>query len=146
MALPTRVARGFFEPLQSFNHEVDVLNRLLNQSSERLAGYPVDIREDGDHIIVDAELPGYSKDQVDITLENQVLTITAERQALPADGQSESPGNYLLNERRVRRFRRTFKLPPTVDEKTVQAKLEQGVLTITLSKREESKPRKIIVG
>lgn len=51
----------------------------------------------------------------------------------------------LLNERRYRRFQRSFTLPPTVDEQTVNAKLSDGILTIVLNKREETKPRKIQV-
>ena len=51
----------------------------------------------------------------------------------------------MLNERRCARFLRSFTLPPTVDEKSVQAKLADGVLTVTIKKREETKPRKINV-
>jgi HSP20 family protein len=51
----------------------------------------------------------------------------------------------LLHERRYTHFQRSFTLPPTVDEQTVNAKLQDGVLTITLNKREETKPRKISV-
>ena len=51
----------------------------------------------------------------------------------------------LLNERRYTRFLRSFTLPPTVDEQNVDAKLQDGVLTITLNKREESKPRRVQV-
>ena len=100
-----------------------------------------DVREDADHIYVEAELPGFRKDDVDITLENQTLTITAERKM---DEKENKPG-YLLHERRYSRFQRSFTLPPTVDEQTVNAKLNDGVLTITLNKREETKPRKVSV-
>jgi HSP20 family protein len=54
-------------------------------------------------------------------------------------------GDLLLHERRYSKFLRSFTLPPTVDEQTVNAKLADGVLTITLNKREETKPRKISV-
>jgi HSP20 family protein len=79
---------------------------------------------------------------VEITLQNQTLTISAERRL---EQQETKPGNYLLNERRFTRFLRSFTLPPTVDEKKVDAKLADGVLTIMLNKREETKPRKIQV-
>ena len=59
---------------------------------------------------------------------------------------SRPRGEYLLRERRYARFQRSFTLPPTVDESSVNAKLADGVLTITLNKREETKPRKIQVG
>ena len=147
MTLPARVARNFAGPIETFGREFDVLSRFFNagqgDGGARLAPYGVDIREDGDHLIVEAELPGFKKDDVDITLENQTLTIAAERREEKKD---QEEGGYLLNERRYSRFLRSFTLPPTVDEKSVQAKLENGVLTITLNKREETKPRKIAVG
>lgn len=148
MALPTRVQRGAaVDPFESFQREFDVLNRLFggNQGHDggaRLAPYGVDVREDGDHIYVEAELPGFKKDDVDITLENQTLTIAAERR----EEKEPKKGDLLLNERRYSRFLRSFTLPPTVDEKSVNAKLLDGVLTVTLNKREETKPRKIQVG
>jgi len=146
MALPTRVARGFVDPFENFTREFDVLNRFFNggqSNGGRLAPYGVDIREDGDSLVVEAELPGFKKEEVDITLENQTLTISAERKEETRD---QKQGEYLLNERRYSRFLRSFTLPPTVDEKSVQAKLEDGVLTVSLNKREETKPRKISVG
>ena len=145
MPLPARVARAFIDPAESFSRDFDVLSRFFNggqNQGERLAPYGVDIRENGDQLVVEAELPGFTKDQVDITLENQTLTIAAERRNEVKD---QNEGGYLLNERRFSRFLRSFTLPPTVDEKSVQAKLENGVLTVTLNKREETKPRKISV-
>ena len=146
MSLPTRVARGFVDPFENLTREFDVLNRIFNSgqgNGARLAPYGVDIREDGDSLVVEAELPGFKKEEVDITLENQTLTISAEKKE---EHREEKKGDYLLNERRYSRFLRSFTLPPTVDEKTVNAKLEDGVLTVSLNKREESKPRKITVG
>ena len=123
-----------------------MLNRFFanneNGGGTRLAPYGVDIREDGDTLVVEAELPGFKKDEVDITLENQTLTLSAERKV---ENKQDGQNGYLLNERRYTRFLRSFTLPPTVDEKSVQAKLEHGVLTVTLNKREETKPRKITV-
>ncbi len=147
MPLPARVARAFVDPVETFGREFDVLSRFFNagqaDGGARLAPYGVDIREDGDRLIVEAEMPGFKKEEVDITLENQTLTIAGERREEQKQ-QKEATG-YLLNERRYSRFLRSFTLPPTVDEKSVQAKLEHGVLTVTLNKREETKPRKISV-
>jgi HSP20 family protein len=148
MALPTRVNRAAsYDPFEAMQREFDsVLGRLLtgregDGGSGRLAPYGVDVREDADHIYVEAELPGFKKDDVDITLENQTLTISAERK----DQTEEKKGDLLLNERRYSRFLRSFTLPLSVDEQTVNARLNDGVLTVTLDKREESKPRKISV-
>ena len=146
MALPTRVHRNQGDAFELAQREFDsLLGRLIggretNGSSGYLAPYAVDVREDADHIYVEAELPGFKKEEVDITLENQQLTIAAERREA-----SEQKGEHLLRERRYSRFLRSFTLPPTVDEQSVNAKLTDGVLTITLTKREETKPRKVNV-
>jgi HSP20 family protein len=132
-------------PFEAAQRDFDTLiNRLFNgREGTGLAPYAVDVREDGDHIYVEADLPGFNKEEVDITLENSTLTIAAERKA---ESRQEKPGDYLLNERRFTRFLRSFTLPPTVDESSVQANLKDGVLIVTLNKREETKPRKIKVG
>jgi HSP20 family protein len=155
MALPTRVQRSGqpqYDPFEQAQREFDgMLNRFLagggrpaQNGGSYLAPYAVDVREDADHIYVEAELPGFKKDEVDITLENQTLTITAERRSEDRRGE-EKKGDLLLHERRYTRFQRSFTLPPTVDEQSVNAKLADGVLTVTLNKREETKPRKIQV-
>ena len=152
MALPTRVNRGFVDPMDLIGREFDgVLNRFFSggdatnggSRANWMAPYGVDIREDQDHLYVEADLPGFKKDEVDITLENQTLTISAEHRT---EATEEKKGDWLLNERRYARFLRSFTLPPTVDESKVDAKLADGVLRITLDKREETKPRKIQVG
>jgi HSP20 family protein len=144
--LPARVYRASRDPFEVMHREFDTaLNRMFGEESgSALAPYAVDVREDADHIYVDAELPGFKKEDVEITLENQTLTISAERHEKPENG--EKDGGYLLNERRYTRFLRSFTLPPTLDDKHVDAKLDNGVLTIALTKREETKPRKINVG
>src|SRR5688572_14483751 len=146
MALPTRVQRNQ-DPMELAQREFDtMLNRFFGGrengggTSAYLAPYAVDVREDGDHIYVEAELPGFKKEEIDITMENQQLTIAAERRE-GGNGKStgENRGEHLLHERRYTRFLRSFTLPPTVDDQTVNAKLTDGVLTITLNKREETK-------
>jgi len=155
MALPTRVQRGQgqIDPFESAQREFDtMLNRWFGGRESDgghggyLAPYAVDVREDKDHIYVEAELPGFKKDEVDITLENQTLTISAERKSEEKkQGDKGDKGDLLLHERRYSRFLRAFTLPPTVDEQSVNAKLNDGLLTITLNKREETKPRKVTV-
>ena len=163
MALPTRVNRGTtYDPFETAQREFDqMLGRWLggrtNDGGTALAPYGVDVREDCDHIYVEAELPGFRKDDVDITLEHGTLTITAVRSEQTENGhgkgnggggqpqQGKPQGEWLLRERRYTRFQRSFSLPPTVDDQSVNARLQDGVLTVTLNKREEVKPRKIQV-
>lgn len=102
--------------------------------------YPVDIHEDDDHLYVEAEMPGFSKEQVNVTLEDGVLHITAERKA-----ETTEKGKQHLAERRYTRVSRSFTLPIPVDEGAVDAKLANGVLHLTLTKSPEVKPRKITV-
>ena len=143
--LPTRVARALDDlPVEGLTRDFDSLvHRLFNvQNSGGFGAYAVDVREDADHIYVEAELPGFGKEDIDITMENTTLTISAERKT---EQKQSKPGEYLLNERRATRFVRSFTLPPTVDEGSVQANLADGLLTVMLNKREETKPRKIKV-
>src|SRR4051812_28009609 len=115
MALPTRVQRGQVDPFESAQREFDtMLNRWLGGRETTgggnggyLAPYAVDVREDGDHIYVEAELPGFRKEEVDITLENQTLTIAAERRTEQKQG-GDKKGDLLLHERRYSRFLRSF--------------------------------------
>jgi HSP20 family protein len=152
MALPTRVQR-YNDPVEQAQREFDTMlgrffgNR-LSDGGTTLAPYGVDVREDGDRIYVDAELPGFRKDEVNISLENQTLTIAAEHKDSDerrSDGTKSDKAEWLLRERHYSRFQRSFTLPPTVDPGSVVAKLNDGVLQITLNKREETKPRKIAV-
>ena len=147
MALPAKVQRGFVDPLDMIGREFDTaLNRFFQGGDggqrQYMAPYGVDICEDADHLYVEADLPGFKKDDVEITLENHTLTISAEHREEQAD---QKKGDWLLNERRYARFLRSFTLPPTVDDQKVDAKLLDGVLKVTLNKREETKPRKIQV-
>jgi HSP20 family protein len=131
--------------------DVDTLVRSLfgRDVPAGYANYAVDVYEDADHLHVDAELPGFTKEQVDVTLDNSVLTITAERSEETSNGNGAEVAkrtDYLLRERRYNRFQRSFTLPNTVDSSSVDAKLENGVLRLTLNKRQETKPRKIAIG
>lgn len=103
--------------------------------------YAVDVREDNDHLYIEAELPGFTREQVDVTVDNDVLTITAERPAV-----SDAEGiTWHLRERRSGRLERAFKLPNTLDPSSVDAKLTDGILHVSMKKRQEAKPRKITI-
>src|SRR5438034_10882686 len=105
--LPTRVNRiQAYDPFESVQRDFEnVLGRWIGSRDleSGFAPYCVDVREDADHIYVDAELPGFQKDEVDLTLENQMLTISAEKNTEKTDGKR---GEMLLNERRYTRFLR----------------------------------------
>ncbi len=141
--LPT-VRRTFHSPFFDLQREIDrAFNRAWDggetNGADLTASYPVDVHEQDDHMIVHAELPGFKRDEIEVTLEQGVLTITAERKPEEVSGQPH------LRERRFTRVTRSFRLGQAVDEQKVDAKLEDGVLRLILPKREELKPRKIEV-
>jgi len=128
-----------------FNDEVMRPFRLFEDMAEALneRGWApaVDIRETEDAYEVLADLPGFDKKNVDITLENNILTLHGERNW---EGEQEKH-NYRRVERAYGEFTRSFSLPNQVDAEKVEAKFADGVLTISIPKAEESKPRRITV-
>jgi len=140
-----------------WNPETDLLrnrmDRLFNQMLGDVWGAPVateevstrrwspvvDIRETEDALMLTAELPGLNKDDVQITLENNVLTLSGERSF-----EKESKGETFHRiERSYGAFSRAFTLPANVRTDKVAAVFADGLLHVTLPKVEESKPRKI---
>ncbi len=100
---------------------------------------PVDIAEDKDRIVLTAELPGFSEDQIQIQMEGGVLTLRGERKF-----EDEKEGrNFHRVERSYGQFLRSFTLPNNVDRENIKASFHSGLLEIALPKREEAKPRNI---
>ena len=99
----------------------------------------VNIFETPEGYVLQAEMPGVSKEGLEITLEGNEITITGRRNAETAVGET------LFRERNTADYRRVFELDPAIDTSKVSAKIEQGVLTVTLPKSERVKPRKIKV-
>jgi len=108
---------------------------------ETCGGFPVDIRHEGDDLIIDAELPGLSKEDIEITAEENVLTITANYN----ECNEEEQEHYHLKERRCGKAARSFRLDSTADAENVSANLKDGVLSLRIPTRPEAKPRKIEV-
>jgi HSP20 family protein len=102
----------------------------------------VDVAENPEALMIHAELPGLSKDDVEITLDNNVLTLKGERK-FEKEVKEE---NYHRIERSYGSFSRSFTLPPNVKTEASEANFKDGVLTIRLPKVEEAKPRKITIG
>lgn len=121
-----------------------LVDRLFNEpwaANGEILPYKVDVREDAGHYYVEAELPGLSKDDIQITVENGLLTVAGEKRT----SYNQDKENLHIQERRYGKFSRQFTLPTAVDEEKVNATLKDGILTITLDKREEVKPKKITV-
>jgi len=110
--------------------------------SENLSWIPaVDIFEDGESVKVICEVPGIKKDEVKISIQENVLTISGEKKRYPEDKE----GSYHKVERRCGTFQRSFSLPSSVDQEKVKATYKDGVLTINLPKTEEEKPKEVSI-
>ena len=101
---------------------------------------PVNVVETKDGYVLEAEMPGVGKDGLEVLLEDNELTIVGHRR--PAGIEGAQP---LYRESVDRDFRRAFVLDPTIDTAKISARMERGVLTLTLPKAEKVKPRKISV-
>ena len=101
----------------------------------------VDIVETNEAYILEAEMSGVTKEGLEILLEGNELTIVGHRNDAKMDGQCQ----YMHRETRPIGYRRVFELDPAVDRQKIDAKMDQGVLTLTLPKSEQVKPRRITV-
>lgn len=101
----------------------------------------VDVSETDAAIVVRAELPGLSQDDIELNLQDNVLTLKGEKKQERKDEQE----NYHRTECCFGSFSRSFSLPATVKQEDIQAKFKDGVLEITLPKAEEAKPQKIAI-
>lgn len=102
----------------------------------------VNIFETKDGFILEAEMPGVSKEGLDITLEGNNLTLVGRRND---DVFGANTSEVVYRESKPAHFRRVFELDPAIDVGKINAKMEQGILTLTLPKAEKVKPRKIAV-
>jgi HSP20 family protein len=126
--------------------EVDRLNRMFSdfygEAFARNWVPPVDIYETPEHeVVLKAELPEMRREDINITFENNVLTLRGERKA----EQEVRKDSFQRMERHYGAFSRSFTLPATIDIASISATYKDGVLTITLPQREEAKPKQIAV-
>jgi len=137
-----------FRQLSLLRDEIDrlfdsPLNALTSNSQQFMNGWlpPIDVHEDRDYLVLKAELPGMKKEDIDISLHGDVLALSGERKE---EASFEKAGVYRA-ERFLGRFHRTVTLPVAVDGSKVQATYQDGILTVTLPKAEEAKPKQIEV-
>ena len=135
------------DPFSEFRNVQDELSTFLKsalRNDEGLVGNwnpRVDIAETADSIVLEADLPGMKPGDFELSVENFTLTLKGSR-----NFEKKTEGeNYHRVERSYGSFSRTFSLPSTVDLETVNAEFNDGVLKVTLQKREEVKPRQIKV-
>jgi HSP20 family protein len=124
-------------PWSGLESEID---RLFESALGDLSGlsdtrFPVDLYEDKDNTYVRAELPGVNRDDINVEMVEDTLTIAASRKVPAVDGKGEESDS----------FSRSVSIPEAVQADRVAAAYENGVLTVTLPKREEAKPKKVTV-
>lgn len=113
--------------------------RNLATANERSWAPPVDFRETEDGFELHADLPGMTKEDIDLTFEDNVLTLSGERKFADAGTNK----GFRRIERLYGKFTRSFQLPAQIDASAIQAAFQAGVLTVTLPKAAEAKPRKV---
>jgi HSP20 family protein len=126
--------------------EVDRLNNMFSnfygEGFSRGWVPPVDIYESNDHeLVIKAELPDMKREDITVTFENNVLTLTGERKS-----EEIARERFQRLERFHGTFNRSFTLPATVDPANISANYKDGVLTVRLPQRAEAKPKQIVVG
>ena len=121
----------------------DEMNRNFSDNDWTESGnwLALDVHENDDNYIVETDLPGINPDDINITLHENTLTISAE--SIREDVQEGE--HRIVSERRYGRFQRSIRLPDAVDVDNVEANYDNGVLSLTLAKSEASKPRQISV-
>lgn len=124
-----------------FNRMWQMLNGPVQWADQAPSAPAIDVRETAEAFIVEADVPGMKKDEVQIEVADNVLTVKGERWGQ----REENKKDYHVAERQVGSFRRSVAIPGGFQHDKVNATFENGVLTITLPKHEEKKPRKIEV-
>lgn len=139
-----------WDPAGDFAAMRNVMDRLFDQGFGRFpalrngedlgpASLTMDVVENGDSFVVRAAVPGVEPKDVDISVEEDILTIKGEF----STREEKEEENYLRREIRAGAFQRQLRLPPTVDAERAEAKFEHGMLTLTLPKKPEARARSI---
>jgi HSP20 family protein len=139
-----------WEPFRDLMAMQDRMTRLIDETFSRIWkedmaqgvwSPAVDILERGDEVVLKADLPGVTQNEIDIRVEEGTVTIQGERKFV----KESSEENYVQIERPYGTFRRTFSIPRTIDQESIKASYKDGVLRIILPRRQEIQPKQIVV-
>ncbi len=137
-----------WEPVRELSTLQSEMNRLFQAFFEGDNGEArhwapaMDLMEAGDHLVLKADLPGLSEDDVRIEVRDNLLTVSGERKS----GHEQKRNGYYRVERAFGRFSRSLTLPEGVDPDRIEASFDKGVLEVRIPKPEEQKPRRIAIG
>lgn len=129
-----------FDPFRDFDRLTEELDRMTPRSAVPRS-MPMDAVRRGNHVVARLDIPGVRREDVDVTVERNVLTVTATREADVAE--DDEP---LVGERRHGQFSRQLFLGDTLDASRVEADVADGVLTVRIPVAETAKPRKVEIG
>ena len=133
-----------YKPVSAFDLLGD-FNRALDSffhdypAGQRASAPAVNVREEENSYVLEAELPGLTQSDVDVKVEDNLLTISS----VNNEAKTESLEGYLIRERRENTFRRSFVLPQNIDKEAIAAKFKNGLLILEMQKRKEDKTRSI---
>ena len=128
-----------YRPYSLFNDMERAFGRLTHDNRAFSAGPAMDIREDEDQYVLEAELAGLTEKDIEVKVDNDILTLSRK---IEEENEDKKDG-YVVRERRHASFRRSFYLPKDVDREKIAAHFENGLLTLELPKAEKAKPRQI---
>lgn len=135
-------------PWRELEDMTDRLSRIFGEGGSTRRGdggtwYPaVNVEETSDEMVLTAEMPGMSEEDIELELENNVLTLSGEKQQQREEGEER---RYHLWERTYGSFQRSFTLPRTVNADEIEARFKDGILHVHMPKQEEAKGRKIAI-
>jgi|SRR6185437_3331621 len=129
-----------FDPLANLRLFEDAFSRMLSEPQSNRPWTPaVDIFETENELVLKADLPDVDQNAIDVRVENQTLTIAGERKF---ENKQDGKGYHRI-ERSYGQFVRSFAVPNTFDTENINAQYRNGVLTVTLAKKEAAKPRQV---
>ena len=143
---------GFIESaLSDFDRYMDSFfgGNFLTPSDRNFSGnysfqrFPVDVRETETAYFLEAELPGFDEKDVEVRLDNSTLTIESKKEETSSDATDRTDRGYLIRERRLSSFSRSFKLPENIDPEGISASFKNGVLSLEIAKKAEAQKRVI---
>ena len=130
-----------WEELESLRRQVDEAFGRFGQGTGSHSYPLVNVYDKKDDLVVVAEMPGMKKEDIKVVVANGVLTLSGNREPLKLEGKAE----LIRTERSVGEFEKSFRLPVKVEENNINASYANGILTITIPKAEEAKPKTISI-
>ena len=132
--------------LSGFDHYMDSFfgDNFLSPSDRIFSRFPsVDVRENEKAYVIEADLPGFDEKDIEVRMDANNLTIESKKEEKNEESSSKEGGKYLIQERRVSSFCRTFRLPENANPEGITASFRNGILSLEVQKRAEAQTRVI---